>query len=191
MTTPRSAVSTANHYQDHPSDALVRESLRLELIKARRCQYTADVRRLSRAAGRGEEWLYRLENHSDSKFWMFNNLNEWGRAVGLRIWVHPNLQPVLPENKIGGLARLGIKHSGFSAIGFLEYCRDWRVHHGIEQRAIMRELEITHSTAWAIEESTNPRILTMQRYIRALGGVLEFQTEPFELVEPAPIATPF
>lgn len=191
MTTPKSAASTANHYQDHPHDALVREQLRHELVEARRCQYTSDVRVLSRNAGRHDEWLYRLENHSDSKFWMFNNLHQWGKAVGLKVWAHPNLQPVLPDNKIGPLARTGVQYSQFSAIGFLEYCRDWRVHHGIEQRAIMRELDITHSTAWAIEESTNPRILTMQRYIRALGGVLEFHTEKFLVTEPEPIATPF
>jgi hypothetical protein len=191
VTTQRSAASTANHYQDHQHDALVREHLRLELIKARRCQSTSDIRRLSRMAGRNEEWLYRLENHSDSKFWMFNNLNEWGRAVGLKVWIVPDLYPVLPEDKIGPLARAGVASSQFSGVGFLEYCRDWRVHHGIEQRAIMRELEITHSTAWAIEESTNPRVLTMQRYIRALGGVAEFQTEFFQVPEPALPSCPF
>lgn len=190
MTTPKSGRSTANHFQDHLDDESVREQLRSELIAARKAT-GFDVRTLARCAGRGDEWLYQLEQRSNSAFWLFDSVNQWGRAVGLDVWAHPNIQPVLPENKIGSLARAGISYSVFSGVGFLEYCRDWRVFHDIEQRHIMAELDIVHSTAWAIEESTNPRISSMQRYIRALGGVLEFHTERFEIEPPRSPAAPF
>lgn len=190
MTTQKSVKSTANHFHDHPDDELVRETLRQQLIQARR-ETGFDSRTLSRAAGRGEEWIHVLENHSPSAYWLFNNLNQWGRTVGLYVWVHPRLYPVLPEDMIGSLARAGIVSSQFSGVGFMEYCRDWRVFHGIEQRDIAYRLDIVHSTAWAIEESNNSRISSMQRYVRALGGVLEFQTERFEIEPPRLPSAPF
>lgn len=176
MTTPRSARSTANHFQDHLDDERVREDLRDQLIGARRAT-GLDSAALSRRVGHYEDWLYRLEQKSDSRTWKFNSISDWGRAVGLDVWVHPVIHPVLPENKIGPMARAGVTMAPFSGVGFMEYARDWRVFHGIEQKELAARLDVVHSTMWAIEESDNPRISTMQRYIRALGGELEFHLE--------------
>lgn len=190
MTTQRSGRSTANHFQDHPDDAMRRESLRLELIKARRC-VGADMALLGMAIGRYPEWLYRTETHSRSQFWKFNTLYDWGRAVGHNLYVHPNIKPVLRESVIGPLARAGISNPAFSGVGFLEYVKAWRDFHEIGTNALAERMDVNHGTIHAIDESDNPRISTMQRYIRALGGYLEFHLEPIKDWRFVPVPPPF
>lgn len=187
MTTPRSVRSTANHSpSEHLDDERTREQLRDILINKRR-HLDVDTSMLSRTAGKYPGWIYNLERKSDSITWLFNSVNDWGRAVGLNIWVHPNLQPVLDWEHIGPLARMAVDKSDYSGIGFMEYCVAWRKQHEIEQRDIAKALDVNHGTMYAIEESVNSRISTMQKYIRALGGFLEFQVEPIKGWEYVPV----
>jgi DNA-binding phage protein len=190
VTTQRSERSTANHSLDHPEDATIREVLRAQLIGARKA-VGVDMALLGLAVGRYDQWLYRTEVHSRSEFWKFNTVYDWGRAVGMNVFVHPRLTPVLKDHLIGPLARAGVSNPAFSAVGFLEYVQAWANFKGIEQRHIAKALDVNHGTMYAINESNNPRILTLQKYVRALGGRLEFHVEPIRDWRFVPVPPPF
>lgn len=179
MTTPRSGRSTANRFLDHPDDLRKREWLRAYLIACRESKARSRDRVvLSLTAGKHPGWLTELEDRTNSIFWKFDSVNAWGRVVGIEVTVHPKLEPVLPLEEIGVLARAGINNSAFSAVGFLEYCEDWRHVNGITMKDMEQRLDINHGSLYNIEKSSNPRISTMQKYIRAMGGELEFHLEP-------------
>lgn len=187
MTTPRSGKSTANHFVDHPEDIMRRELLKTDLITLRRAGAVSSHKILSQRAGHGDNWLYELEQRACPRNWLFNSLYDWGRVVGVDIWVVPELNPVLPEDKISPLTRVGITMASMSGVGLMAYMKDWRVFHGITQKHIAEELNVVHSTMWSIEESTNPKISTMQRYARVLGGKVAFHVEPIKpkVMEPS------
>lgn len=190
MTMQRSARSTANHFYDHPDDAQRREALREQLVEARK-SVGVDMALLGLAVGRYDQWLYRCEMHSRSQFWKLNTVYDWGRAVGLNVFVHPNITPVLPESAIGPLARAGISNPAFSGVGFLEYVKEWREFKGIGTNELADRMDVNHGTIHAIDQSDNPRISTMQRYIRVLGGRLEFHVEPIKDWRFVPVPPPF
>jgi len=182
VTTPRSGRSTANRFLDHPDDLRKREWLRAYLIACRESKARSRDRVvLSLTAGKHPGWLTELEDRTNSLFWKFDSINAWGRVVGIEVTVHPKLEPVLPEELIGPLARTGIANSAFSAVGFLEYCRNWREYVGISMKELEMALDINHGSLWNIEQSSNSRISTMQKYIRAMGGELEFHLDPMVL----------
>jgi hypothetical protein len=171
--------STANRFLDHPDDLRKREWLRAYLISCRANKARSRDRVvLSLTAGKHPGWLTELEDRTNSLFWKFDSVNAWGKVVGVDVTVHPKLNPVLDEELIGPLARTGVRQSAFSAIGLLEYCRTWREYVGISLKDLEQVLDINHGSLYNIEQSSNPRISTMQKYIRAMGGELEFHIEP-------------
>jgi DNA-binding XRE family transcriptional regulator len=172
----------ANKLDDDTEDFEVREKIRTAL-KVRRRQVGMFAKTASLNAGRPKEWCGYLERpeKTSSFHWRFNDIHQWAEVLGVDLYMVPELNPVLPEDRIGPLARTGVTMSSMSAVGTLEYLRDWRVFHGIEQKDLGARLGVGHSTMWAIEESANPKISTVQRYCRGLGGRISFHMEKVDI----------
>lgn len=173
---------------DHPSDARNREDL-LAALKSARLRHGFNYVQLGRRNGRGDKWVGDLENRSDSLHWRFDNVWEWGRAVGVDIFLEIEGITPLSLRKIGPLARLAINDSMFGGVGLLEYLRNLRIEMGIEQVEMGRRMGVNHGSVWDIEESDNPKISSLQRYVRAMGGSLKFvlrEREPRNIMTVVP-----
>jgi DNA-binding XRE family transcriptional regulator len=129
---------------------------------------------LAHRNGRGEDWVSDLENRSNSLHWKFDNIHQWGQAVGVDIFLSIEGIAPLSLRQIGPLARMAIDSSAFGGIGLMEYLRALRIEMGVEQAEIARRMRVNTGTVWDIEESANPKISSLQRYVRALGGSLRF-----------------
>lgn len=168
----------ANKLDDNVEDFEVREAIRASLT-ARRRQCGMFAKTVSLNAEHPKEWCGYLERpeKTNSFHWRFNDIHLWAETIGVDLYMVPELNPVLPEAQIGPLARTGVTMSSMSAVGTMEYLRNWRVFHEIEQKDLGARLGVSHSTMWAIEESSNPKISTVQRYCRGLGGQISFHME--------------
>jgi DNA-binding XRE family transcriptional regulator len=156
-------------------------------LKSARLRHGFTYVALGNRNGHGTRWVADLENRSDSLHWRFDNVWAWGRAVGVDVGLEIEGIAPLSLLKIGPLARMSINDTIFGGVGLLEYLKTLRAEMGIEQREMARRLGVNHGSIWDVEESDNPKISSLQRYVRAMGGSLKFVLrvrEPYEKVAP-------
>lgn len=183
-------VSGANTPTDHVEDLTNRQDL-LRALKSARVRHGFTYIELGRRNGRGDKWVTDLENRSDSLHWRFNNVWEWGRAVGVDIFLDIDGIAPLSLQRIGPWSHLALKQSTFGGIGMLEYLRALRTDMGVDHREMARRMDVTHGTVWDIESSDNPKISTLQRYVRAMGGSLRFVLRVCEPYKNPDVVAPF
>lgn len=167
----------ANRYSDHELDRLSRKTLHhgLEGLRIAKGLLQSEV---STIAGRNPDWLKELDQ-TDSYYWKFNELHDWARALNAMIQFNTVGLAVLPEAKIPALMRVAESGPMFAGVAMLDYLRVLRNHLGYEQKYVADRMGVNHGTMYAIENSDNPRLSTLQRYTRALGGALIFEAQGY------------
>lgn len=172
-------LSGVNTPTDHPMDSYSREYMRSKLRQKRLVDGLTFLQ-LSRGAGRGDKWASSMEGRNSSLHWKFDDLWLWGRTLGLDIFLEIDGIAPLSLLKIGPLARMAINDSIFGGVGLLEYLKTLRIEMGIEQVEMGRRLGVNHGSIWDLEESDNPKVSSLQRYVRAMGGSLKFVVRDYE-----------
>lgn len=175
-------LSGVNTPIDHEADRLSREEIRTTLVQCRVVHQRKSARHCALAAGRAKSWMRDLENPkvSNSLHWKFNEVHAWSSAVGLDFMVGLEGIAVLPIDLIGPLMRTAIRQSAFGGVGMLEYLQTLREQMGVRQSVLAQRLGAGRGSMWDLENSDNPKISTLQRYARALGGLIVFDFERIE-----------
>ena len=83
---------------------------------------------------------------------------------------------------------MAIHSSQYGGVGLLEYLKTLRIQMGIEQVEMGRRLGVNHGSIYDLEESGNPKVSSLQRYVRAMGGSLVFVVKD---CEPKGVDRPF
>lgn len=172
----------ANTVNDTKTDELTREILRGMLRQARIDQGLSDAK-VSFFANRKPGWAIRMENRdvSHTERWTWDDVYRWGRAVGRIVRPNPiglNL-PHLAEMK--PMMLISMEQAELAGIAVLEMFRQIHEATGADQRELAEALGVGHGSMWALLNSDNPRIITLQRFARALGGELRFELERCDL----------
>jgi hypothetical protein len=178
---------------DHESDRFAREGIRNTLIDYRVTHLRKSARHAGLAAGRSKAWMRDLENRevSNSLHWKFNEVHAWSAAVGLDFLVGLENIAVLPIDLIGPLMRTAVRQSAFGGVGMMEYLRTVRLEMGVAEKVLADRLQLGRGSVWDLENSDNPKVSSLQRYARALGGVIVFDFDRIELPEVTPMPLPF
>lgn len=168
MTTPRSA-GVNRHTEGHPEDLTNRSTLRVDIIaglEARR-QAGATLAGISREFGHFRDFMttpYHPDRHPTST-WLWNQTWDLCQGAGLVLTVKFNgLEGTSPVWK---MAQLMPQYQG---VGAMEFLKDAREVMGMSGNDLARRLGVAKSSVWNSEENSNPRLSTIQRYARALGG---------------------
>lgn len=172
----------ANTVNDTTTDELTREILR-GMLRQARIDQNLNENRASFFAGRSNGWVARMENRdgADSQRWTWDDVYRWGRAVGRTIRPNPvglNL-PNVAELK--PMMLISMEQAELAGIAVLEMFRQIHESTGAEQIELANALGVGHGSMWALLNSDNPRIITLQRFARALGGELRFELEKCDL----------
>lgn len=181
MSEPSSEVSAksigVNLYSDHEMDRMSRKNLYRNLERMR-VMAQLSQRDVSTRAQRNPDWLKELGD-TDSYYWKFNEVHDWARALNVAIRFNTIGVAVLPEARIPTLMRVAEHTPIFTGVAMLAYFGALRDHLGYEQKYVAQRMGVNHGTMYAIENSDNPRLSTLQRYARALGGALMFEGQHY------------
>lgn len=167
----------ANRYSDHELDRLSRKNL-FRNLERMRVMAGLSQQQVSTKAGRGQDWLKELGD-TDSYYWKYDEIHDWARALHVTLRFNTVGLAVLPEEKIPAVVLLAEQTPVFSGIAMVAYLVELRKHLGHEQKHIAQRMDVNHGTMYAIENSNNPRLSTLQRYARALGGALMFEGQNY------------
>lgn len=169
----------ANKRTIHPDDEGLLQYLLRELNQSR-VRQGITLAEAARRAGREAAWLSLLFNGTSSVTsleWNYAYRLAAGLGYVLRMEFNGASQ-VLPMFKIGSMMRLVETLPELGGVAMLEYLRAYRRYMEVEQKSFMESQGLSRSSAWSIENSDNPRIATVMRYARALGGRITFELEP-------------
>lgn len=172
----------ANIANDTKNDELTRELLR-EMLRLARIEQKITEQRASFSADRARGWIRRMEapDTADTRRWTWDDVYRWGRAVGRIVRPSPvglNL-PHIADMK--PMTLISMEQSELAGIALLEVFRQIHESTGAEQIEFANGLGVGHGSMWALLNSDNPRIITLQRMARALGGELRFELEKCDL----------
>jgi DNA-binding XRE family transcriptional regulator len=169
----------ANRYSDNDMDKLSRTNLFRNLERMRVLAELSQAQ-VSTTAGRNPDWLKEL-GVTDSYYWKYNDVHDWARALNIAIRFNTVGVAVLPEARIPTLMRVAEGNPAFTGVAMLEYLGALRDYLGYEQKYVAQRMGVNHGTMYAIQNSDNPRLSTLQRYARALGGALMFEGQRYPI----------
>jgi hypothetical protein len=166
--------SSANFHWDleDPEDLAHREHLRRVLISARKAGDGLTEAEVSEMLERGPRYIEEMERHSRSYFWKLPSILKWGRAVHIDLIMQT---PGIPELEVTQRDFESFRKSAgvdwdtaYTRNRLLSVQRERAIHND----EMARRLGINVGSLNRIYRSTEPRMSTLQRFARALGGEL-------------------
>ena len=167
--TTRPSVGVTRHTEGHPEDLTNRSTLRVDIIaglEARR-RSGATLAGISREFGHYRDFMttpYHPDRHPTST-WLWNQTFDLCQGAGLVLNVKfAGLEGTSP------MWVMSQSLPQFMGVGAMEFLKDARDGLDLSGEDLARRLGVVKSSVWTSEECSNPRLSTIQRYARALGG---------------------
>lgn len=168
MNGPRS-VGVNQSGDGHPDDYGNRNVLRLRILTGleNRRREGMSLRDVGKELGHARDFAttpYHPDRHPTS-VWLFDQTAQLCTCARLSLRV--SFQGVEGQSALWDMSQ---DMPQFQGVGAMDKLKDTRVLLGLTNQEMADRLGTVKSAVWKAEEGSNPRLSTIQRYARALGG---------------------
>lgn len=142
------------------------------LIQARRDAGTFPTH-MGAEVGRGKSYVRHFMAAGDALGWHWTTLHSLAQIAGRRAGI---VFDGLPESQ-DPMWLMGLENPAFLGIGAISMLKAVRDDLGISQRQVAEFMGVVHSNIWKMEESGDPKLHSIMRYARAVGGSARYRLE--------------